>query len=104
MHVIQVDHRVHDHDPAAWSIETFPTVPHENSFCGGAAEVVQEETESNLSGPAGAFLQVAAHQGLAALVVEFGGGILCWRTGKFSCAPWNSAVPLDSLPAVVVIS
>ena len=44
MHVIQVDHRVHDHDPAAWSIEIFPTVPHENSFCGGAAEVVHEET------------------------------------------------------------
>ena len=61
MHVIQVDHRVHDHDPAAWSIEIFPTVPHENSFCGGAAEVVHEETESNLSGPASTFLQVAAH-------------------------------------------
>ncbi|KAK9204678.1 hypothetical protein WN943_014942 [Citrus x changshan-huyou] len=42
--------------------------------------------------------------GLAALAIEFAGGILCWRTGKFSCALWNSVVQLDSLPAVVVIS
>ena len=91
MHVIQVDHRVHDHDPAAWSIEIFPTAPYDNSFSGGAAEVVQEETEPNLS----TFLQVAAHQGLASLAVA----ILRRRTGKFSCAPRNSAVL-----AVVVIS
>ncbi|KDO44253.1 hypothetical protein CISIN_1g048804mg [Citrus sinensis] len=43
-------------------------------------------------------------EGLAALAIEFAGGILCWRTGKFSCALWNSVVQLDSLPAVVVIS